>query len=193
MSRVVGYTRELLRDAGTQSDVDALTAAGATKVFTDDADTDPRKRPGLADCLASLEPGDVLVAPSSSHLSHAVTHFVTTVSTLSVCGVGFRSLAEPALCTGEETATDPAEVMAALEALRRRLVSVRTRAGMASAAAEGKRAGRPTVMTPEKVAMAVELRNLNRPITHIARVLGVSANSVQRALAPLPRNSDRID
>lgn len=76
--------------------------------------------------------------------------------------------------------------MTALEALRRRLVSVRTRAGMESAAASGKRPGRPTVMTPEKIAMAIELRNLNRPITHIARVLGVSANSVQRALAPLP-------
>jgi DNA invertase Pin-like site-specific DNA recombinase len=193
VSRIVGYTRELTPDAGTQSDIDALTAAGATRVFTDDADTDPRNRPELADCLASLEPGDVLIAPSASHLSHAVTHFVTTVSALSARSVQFRSLAEPALCTGEDTVTDPAEVIAALEVLRRRLVSVRTRAGMASAAAEGKRAGRPTVMTPEKVAMAVELRNLNRPITHIARVLGVSANSVQRALAPLPRTVDRVD
>jgi transposase-like protein len=41
-------------------------------------------------------------------------------------------------------------------------------------------------MTADRVAMAVELRNLGRPVTHIARVLGVSANSVQRALAPLP-------
>jgi len=38
-------------------------------------------------------------------------------------------------------------------------------------------------MTPERVAMAVELRDLGRPVTHIARVLGVSANAVQRALA----------
>ncbi|WP_341994739.1 recombinase family protein [Microbacterium sp. LWH7-1.2] len=193
MNALLGYTRGLSPDAGMESDVDALTAAGASQVFTDDADTDPRKRPGLAECLASLEPGDVLVVPSASHLSHAVTHFVTTVSALSAQGVAFRSLAEPALCTGAATAVDPAEVIAALEALRRRLVSVRTRAGMASAAAEGKRAGRPTVMTPEKVAMAVELRNLNRPITHIARVLGVSSNSVQRALAPLPRTVDRVD
>lgn len=51
------------------------------------------------------------------------------------------------------------------------------------AAATGKRLGRPTVMTPETVAIAVELRNLGRPVTHIARVLGVSTNSVHRALA----------
>lgn len=190
MTRLVGYTRELTPGSGTQSEVAALTAAGAARVFTDDAAADPRTRPRLAECLTFLEPGDVLVVPSASHLSHAVTHFVTIVSALSARGVVFRSLTEPVLCTGAGR-VDPAEVLVALEGLRRRLVSVRTRAGMASAAATGKRAGRPTVMTPEKVAMAVELRNLGRPITHIARVLGVSANSVQRALAPLPRTPDQ--
>ncbi|WP_169748659.1 recombinase family protein [Microbacterium trichothecenolyticum] len=184
MTRLVGYTRALTADAGIDADVEALTRAGAVRVFTDSAGTDPRHRYGLSQCLEALGPGDVLVTLSASHLSHAVTHFATTVSALTARGVGFRSLAEPALCTGADQRVDPGEVLAALEALRRRLVSVRTRAGMASAAAAGKRAGRPTVMTPEKVAMAVELRNLGRPITHIARVLGVSANSVQRALAP---------
>lgn len=189
MTRLVGYTRELVPDAGTRADVDALVGVGVVRAFSDEAGTDPRKRPGLVACLAFLEPGDVLVAPSASHLSHAVTHFVTTVAALTARAVGFRSMAEPALCTGPDRAVDPAEVVVALEGLRRRLVSVRTRAGMESAAAAGKRAGRPTVMTPEKVAMALELRNLGRPITHIARVLGVSANSVQRALPPLPRTA----
>lgn len=182
MSRLVGYTRELAGGAGTDADVAYLTRAGADPVFTDDSSKDPRARPGLADCLASLRAGDVLVVPSASHLSHAVTHFVTTVSGLTARGIGVRSLAEPALCTGLDHTADPAEVLAALEALRRRLVSVRTRAGMESSAAIGKRPGRPTVMTPEKVAMAVELRNLGRPVTHIARMLAVSTNSVHRAL-----------
>lgn len=188
MTRLIGYTRAVTSGADLAADVIALSDAGAERVFTDDVAADPRKRPGLAECLASLAPGDTVLVRSAPHLSHALTHFVTTVSGLTERGVGFRSLTEPALCTGGER-VDPAEVMAALDALRRRLVSVRTRAGMESAAAAGKRPGRPTVMTPEKVAMAIELRKLNRPITHIARVLGVSANSVQRALAPLPRDS----
>ncbi|WP_019180122.1 recombinase family protein [Microbacterium yannicii] len=188
MTRLVGYTRAIATDTNLAADVTALTDAGAERVFTDDAAADPRKRPGLAECLAVLGAGDVLLVPSASHLSHAVTHFTATITSLAERGVGFRSLSEPALCTGNPV--DPAEVMATLEALRRRLVSVRTRAGMESAAASGKRPGRPTVMTPERIAMAIELRNLNRPIAHIARVLGVSANSVQRALAPVPRPRD---
>jgi DNA invertase Pin-like site-specific DNA recombinase len=189
MTRLVGYTRPLDPDADTAPDVAELTRTGAERIWVEDVTADVRARPGLAECLVFLESGDVLVVVSASHLSHAVTHFVTTVSGLAARGIGFRSLAEPALSTDAARTVEAAEVFAALEALRRRLVSVRTRAGMESAAASGKRAGRPTVMTPEKVAMAIELRNLNRPITHIARVLGVSANSVQRALAPLPRGS----
>jgi len=190
VTRLVGYTRQLAPDLDPAADAAALTTAGAVRVFVDDRTVDPRKRPALTECLAFLQPGDVLVVRSAAHLSHAVTHFATTVTTLATRGVGFRSLTEPAFCTGADHAVDPAQVLAAVEGLRRRLVSLRTRAGMASAAAAGKRPGRPTVMTPEKVAMAVELRNLARPITHIARVLGVSANSVQRALAPLPRHPD---
>jgi DNA invertase Pin-like site-specific DNA recombinase len=133
--RVVGYTRAVASDQDAAGDVAALTGAGAAQVFTDEADVNSRERPGLAACLASLRPGDVLVVLSASHLSHAMTHCVTTVSGLNERGVGFRSLSEPALCTGARV--DPAEVLAALEALRHRLVSVRTRAGMASAAAAG--------------------------------------------------------
>lgn len=189
MTRLVGYTRPLDRAADTAQDVAELTRSGIEQIWVEDVSADVRARPGLAQCLEFLDPGDVLVVVSASHLSDAVTHFVTTVSGLAARGIRFRSLMEPALCTDAERKVEPAEVLEALEALRRRLVSVRTRAGMESAAASGKRPGRPTVMTPEKVAMAIELRNLNRPITHIARVLGVSANSVQRALAPLPRGS----
>ncbi|WP_417564161.1 recombinase family protein [Microbacterium sp.] len=180
MNRLVGYTRDLSGGSGTQADVDALAGAGATRVFTDIESADVRVRPGLRECLAFLEPGDVLVVPSAAALSHTVAHFLATVDALARRGVGFRSLAEPALCTGD--VADPAEVFAALESLRRRLTSLQTRAGMASAASEGRRPGRPTVMTPERIAMAVELRNLGRPITHIARVLEVSANAVKRAL-----------
>ncbi|MDQ7876581.1 recombinase family protein [Microbacterium sp. QXD-8] len=190
MTRLVGYTRQLAVELDPAAGVAALTTAGVVRVFVDDGLADPRERPGLTECLAFLQAGDVLVVPSAAHLSHAVTHFVTTITALDTQGVGFRSLTEPALCTGADQAVDPARVLAAVEGLRRRLVSLRTRAGMASASAAGKRPGRPTVMTPEKVAMALELRNLDRPITHIARVLGVSANSVQRALAPLPRHPD---
>jgi len=184
VTRLVGYARELSPGAGVgiAADVEQLTRAGAVRIFTDEGSLGGRARPGLQECLDFLEPGDTLLATNAASLSVTVPQFLATVNDLTARGVAFRSLNEPALCAGVDVAVDPAEVFAALDSLRRRLVSVQTRAGMASAATEGRRPGRPTVMTPERVAMAVELRNLGRPLTHIARVLGVSANAVQRAL-----------
>ncbi len=181
MTKLVGYTRELLPGAGTAADSDQLIAAGADRVFDDDASADAQTRSGYRECLEHMEPGDTLLVTSAVMLAPTVAQFLAVVNGLSNRGVGFRSLTEPALSSGAPV--EPTEVFAALEALKHTLSSLQTRAGMASAASEGRRPGRPTVMTPERVAMAVELRNLGRPVTHIARVLGVSANAVQRALA----------
>lgn len=183
MTRLVGYTRDLTPGTGTGEDADQLARAGVVRVFADEGSAEARARPGLQECLELLAPGDTLVVSSAAMLAPTVPQFLATVSGLTSRGVGFRSLSDPALCAAVEVTVDPAEVFAGLEALRRRLVSLRTRAGMVSAAREGRRPGRPTVMTPERVAMAVELRNVGRPISHIARVLGVSANAVQRALS----------
>lgn len=182
MTRLVGYTREVAPGAGTAADAAQLVLAGAERVFTDDGSIGAAERPGLRECLEFVEAGDTVIVTSAAMVAPTAAQFLTVVSGLAGRSVGFRSLAEPALSTG--TAVDSAEVFVALESLRRRLSSLQTRAGMAAAASKGRRPGRPTVMTPERVAMAVELRDLGRPVTHIARVLGVSANAVQRALRP---------
>lgn len=181
MSRLVGYTRELSPGTGTVEDAEQLRLAGTELIFSDGDPANATARPALRECLEILEAGDAVIVVSAAMLAPTVPQFLTTVAGLAARGVSFRSLREPALSTGAHV--DPAEVYVALEALRRRLSSLQTRAGMASAASEGRRPGRPTVMTPERIAMALELRSLGRPVTHIARVLGVSANAVQRSLA----------
>jgi len=183
MTRVVGYTRELFTGAGVAADVEELEAAGAEHVFVDLAGVDVRKRPELAECLRVLRAGDLLVVTSSARLSHSLTHFVVTTTALASRGVRFRSIAEPALTSGAGQVSDPVEVLSALDGLTRRLRSLETREGMKDAAAEGRRAGRPTVMTEERVAIAVELRRQCRSFSQIGRVLGVSASAVQRALS----------
>lgn len=183
MTRVVGYSRELFVGAGVTADVEELEAAGAEHLFVDLAGVDVRKRPELAECLRVLGAGDLLVVTSSARLSHSLTHFVLTTTALASRGVGFRSIAEPALTSGAGQVSDPVEVLSALDGLTRRLRSLETREGMKDAAAEGRRAGRPTVMTQERVAIALELRNQGRSFTQISRALGVSTSAVQRALS----------
>ena len=183
MTRIVGYTRELFAGAGTAADVEQLEGVGAAPVFMDLASVDVRKRPGLAECLRVLGAGDLLVFTSSARLSHSLAHFVLTTTALAERGVLFRSVAEQALTAGAGHVSDPVQVLSALGGLARRLRSLETRQGMKDAAAEGRHAGRPTVMTQERVAIAQELRNQGRSFTQIGRVLGVSTSAVQRALS----------
>lgn len=182
MSRIVGYTREIDNAAGTADDIGELERAGATQLFVDVASEEPRDRPGLTECLASLNRGDELLVLSSDRLSPSLAHFVSTVADITDRGVVFRSLSEPALCTAAENPAGPGEVLLALKHLQRRLRALDIRAGMVSASAQGRHAGRPSVMTEERIAIARELRNHDRSFSHIARVLGVSTSAVRRAL-----------
>lgn len=182
---IVGYTRDFVGDT-TGADADALRDAGASRVYRDSG-ADATARPELEKCLRALQPGDVLLVTSAARLSPSVSHFTSTSVTLADRGIRIRSIAEPALSTGPGTVDDAVEVIRALEGLRRRLRSLETKQGMQVAADAGRRPGRPTVMTEERIAMAVELRRLDRSYTHIARVLGVSTSAVQRALSEAPR------
>lgn len=56
-------------------------------------------------------------------------------------------------------------------------------AGMAAARSRGSRPGRPTVMTPDRVATVRSLAASGTPGTRIAATLGVGRASVYRALA----------
>lgn len=180
MSRLVGYSRPWWPGEDVTMDIETLAAAGATATLTDSGVVETPLDDASA--LSSLEAGDTLLVSSAARLGSSLPRVVQTIADLGRRGIGFRSLAEPALCTDAGVA-DPAEVFAALEGLRRRLAGLRTRQGMLQAEAAGRRPGRPSVMTPERVAVAEELRRQHRSIAHIARVIGVSPSAVQRALS----------
>ena len=182
MTRVVGYSRPLGVDDDLEADAAALRAAGAKVVHLGLGD---RKDRVLRSLLDELSAGDVLLVSRAVRLSPSLTHFVSTVTAMGGRGVDFRSLAEPELSAGSRPRT--AAVFTALESMRCELISIRTRAGMAIAAAAGRKLGRPSVMTEEHLAMARELRVHGRSNAHIGQVLGVSASTVRRALLnPVP-------
>ncbi len=181
MSRIVGYRRPLRTDDGSDEKA-ALRAAGATKVVIAVAHANRSADTSLRDLIAGLRTGDSLLVTRAAHLTPSVARFVSVHADLQARGIRFRSLAEPVLSSSGVVGTGPDDVVLALEALRRELIGLRTREGLEDAARSGRRPGRPSVMTPARISMARELRDGGRPITHIARLIGVSPNAVRRAL-----------
>lgn len=184
MSRTVGYVRELLPGGGVKEDAAVLRRAGASRVYIDRRDARAGPRNELERCLHSLNKGDTLLIASAVSLSPSVEHFVTTVARFRARGVEICSLAEPALSTTPHTGAMPGDVLDALDAIRRRLIGLRTREGLDAAIAAGRRPGRPRVMTQERIEIARELRTQKRSFAQIGRALGVSESAVRRALKP---------
>lgn len=180
MTRVVGYWRPFSRDDADVPEA-VLKAAGAMRIVVE-ASADARISPALQRTLSTLKAGDILVVERATHVAPSLGRFIGIVADLAERGINFRSLREPALCIGCAPPAESTEVFAALEALRREFISMRTRAGLAKAAHDGRKPGRPTVMTDERLAIARELLTQGRPVTHVARVIGVSPGAVRRAI-----------
>ncbi|MBD8728986.1 recombinase family protein [Frigoribacterium sp. CFBP 13707] len=182
---VIGYTRVSTQDQNLHSQIDSLRTAGAERIFSDKLTGKNAARPGLTECLQYLREGDVLLVYSTDRLGRSMTDVVTIVGELADRGVEFRSLTEPF-----DTTTAGGElffhICAAFAQMNGRIISDRTRAGLAAAAARGRRGGRPTVMTPERIAVARRMRADGATWDTIAATLQVGASSIRRALDKAP-------
>jgi DNA invertase Pin-like site-specific DNA recombinase len=86
-------------------------------------------------------------------LGRSLRELVDLVEHLRDAGVGLRSLSE-AIDTTTATGRLQLHLFATLAEFERELIRERTTAGLAAAAARGRRGGRPTVMTPVKASAA---------------------------------------
>jgi DNA invertase Pin-like site-specific DNA recombinase len=93
MGHLLGYARVSTTDQQPQLQVDALTAAGCYRMFTETA-SGAVNRPTLEQLLDQLRPGDTLVVWKLDRLGRSLRHLVDTVTGLADRGIGFRSLQE---------------------------------------------------------------------------------------------------
>jgi DNA invertase Pin-like site-specific DNA recombinase len=182
MGHLLGYARVSTTDQQPQLQVDALTAAGCYRVFTETASGGRTDRPTLAHVLDQLRPGDTLVVWKLDRLGRSLRHLVDTVTGLAERGVGFRSLQE-AIDTTTPGGKLVFHVFAALAEFERDLIRERTSAGLAAARARGRHGGRPSVLTGHKVRVAQEMYASGQyTVAAIAKTLGVSRASIYRHL-----------
>ncbi len=163
---VIGYARVSTTDQNPQLQLDALQEAGATRIYTDHGVSGATaSRPHLDACLDHLREGDVLTVWKLDRLGRNTQHVLAVVDQLTSRGIGFRSLTE-GLHTDGPMGTAMLTIMAAFAQLERDTMIERTRAGLAAAAANGRRvdahARSTTPMPPKPVNSG---RRASRPAT----------------------------
>lgn len=182
---VIGYARVSTREQDPAAQEAELRAAGATRVFVDHGESSRTDdRPQWRACRDWLREGDVLVVRALDRLAGTDRLAIDIIRDLGERGVRLKSLTEPFLDVDTSTPMGQAivSIMAALAQLRVDMIRENTRRGLEHARSQGRVGGRPTVMTQEKTAAAVELRRRGGSYGQIAKQLQVSKSSVARAL-----------
>lgn len=190
MTNTVGYARVSRHDQDPAAQEAELRAAGAVRVFVDQGESSRVKdRPQWLACLDYLRPGDTLVVRRLDRIAGSEKMAIETINELHERGVNIKSLTEPDIDTTTPMGRALFGIVAVFAQLRVDTIRDNTRRGLAHARAQGRVGGRPSVMTPERTAAALRMHGQGDSVAHIARVLGVGASSVSRALAKVEATS----
>jgi DNA invertase Pin-like site-specific DNA recombinase len=194
MSNVVGYARVSRHDQNPAAQEAELRAAGAGRVFVDHGESSRVKdRPQWLACLDYLRPGDTLLVRRLDRLAGSEVMAIETITDLHERGVNIKSLTEPDIDTTTPMGRALFGIVAVFAQLRVDTIRDNTRRGLAHARAQGRVGGRPSVMTPERIAAAVKMRDdEGLSIVQIARVLGVGKSSVSRALTKYAETQEPV-
>jgi len=187
MGHLMGYARVSTADQDLGLQLEALRSAGCSdeRIFCDIASGARTTRPGLEACLRALAAGDTLVVWRLDRLGRSMTHLVTVIEELLGRQVGFRAFCDGAIDTTTASGELVFHIFSALAQFERRLIQERTRAGLATARARGKKGGRkPRCAEEPRVCMAYTMYVDQRlTVPDICQTLQISPATFYRYVA----------
>jgi len=188
LADILGYARVSTGDQDVAGQTMRLKHAGAIKVFTDVMSGKSMDRPGLAELLAYARKGDTLAIVRLDRLGRSLADLLATVSKLRDKGIALLSLEEK-IDTSSAAGELIFHVFGAIAHFKRRLISERTKDGIAAARAKGKLPGRqPLDLAKVEAAMKlVEARVSPACRPRVAR--GSCAAARDRSIYDLSRDA----
>lgn len=179
----IGYVRIANATEDPSVQRTALTDAGCTRLYEDFAGPGRNERPALAEALAQVKSGDVLVVWRLGRIGRSLGNLVRTVIELTNQGVALRSLTE-GIDTGTDRRYSPAEIFALLARFEDDIIRERTRPGLVAAMASPRPSGRKPSITPAMLKQARALVADGFTVREAAARVGVGKTTLYAALKP---------
>lgn len=180
----VGYARTSTseQNAGLAAQERDLTAAGAERIFAEQVSS-VAQRERLAECVAYLREGDVLLVTKPDRLARSTAELLTIEADLTKRGIGLvvLSMGGERLDTRNPTSKLMLTILAGVATWEREIMLERQREGIARAAAAGRYKGRKPTVRAQADRIKAMLAAGVKP-AHIARELGVARSSVYLAM-----------
>ncbi len=179
---LLGYARVSTYGQDHALQLDALRQAGCDKLFIETAGGTKTCRAELARLLDTARAGDQIVVWRLDRLGRSLKHLIDLSEQLQQRGVGLRSLTE-AIDTSTPAGRFLFSLLGALAAMEREVLVERTRAGLAAAAARGRRGGRPPALDESRVRAAkAMLASGTMTAAEVARQVGCAPSTLYRHL-----------
>lgn len=188
---LIGYARVSKADGSQNLDLqmDSLIQAGVSKedIYHDCASGKNIKRPALEACIKALRENDTLVIWKLDRLGRSLTDLVNLVQRLSDKNVGLKVL------TGKganiDTSTPAGKMFfvffAVLAEFERDLIIERTKAGIESARARGRKGGRRFSLTKAQIRLAQAAMGKKETIvSELCKELGTNRATLYRYISP---------
>ena len=175
---ILGYARVSTADQDVAAQEDRLRQAGAIRVFSDVISGKQFERPGLSELIDHARSGDSLCVTRLDRLGRSLKELLETVENLKTHDIHLVSL-EERIDTTSAAGELVFHVFGAIAHFERRLISERTRDGIAAARKRGRRPGRPALGL-ETVAATQTLVEAGLTAGQAAKQLGIGRATAYR-------------
>ena len=178
---IFGYARVSTEQQNLDRQIDMLQKYGVDFIYNEKMTGTKRNRPELEKLLERLTEGDTVVVESLSRLGRSTKDLIWLMETFNSKGVNLISLKE-SIDTTTSTGKLLFTLMSAIAQFERDVIADRTREGLNSARARGRKGGRPRTDS-EKLRRAIKLYNTQQySLAEIEDMTGVKRSTLYRGL-----------
>lgn len=178
---IFGYARVSTEQQNLDRQLDMLQKYGVDFIYNEKMTGTKRNRPELEKLLERLTEGDTVVVESLSRLGRSTKDLIWLMETFNSKGVNLVSLKE-SIDTTTSTGKLLFTLMSAIAQFERDVIADRTREGLNSARARGRKGGRPRTDS-EKLRKAIKLYNTRQySLAEIEDMTGVKRSTLYRGI-----------
>ncbi|UGX96768.1 recombinase family protein [Bradyrhizobium barranii subsp. barranii] len=178
---VYGYARVSTKDQNLDAQLEALKAAGCSKILQEKISGKNREdRPALEKALSALKAGDVLIVLRLDRLARSSRDLLNIVDQISKAGASFKSIKDTWCDTTTAHGRLIMTVLAGLAEFERELLIARTSDGRERALDNGVAFGRKPKLTHHQRQEAIKRRASGETIVSIAKSYNVHHSMISR-------------
>ncbi|APC97316.1 recombinase family protein [Francisella frigiditurris] len=199
---LIGYTRVSKSDGSQSIDLqkEALIEAGVScdNIYSDYCSGRKAERQGLDACIKALRKHDTLIIWKLGRLGRSLHDLVNLVQKLSDKDIGLKILSGKGANIDTTTPTGKMffGFFAVLAEFERDLIIERTKAGLESARARGKKGGRKHTLTKSQIRLAqASMSKKETVVSELCKKLSITRPTLYRYVAPdgtLRENAEKV-